>query len=96
MLVREGPQAGQPIPRGSLIVCMECKIVLVATKTTIHIGTAKVRGKFESREVDATRMTRYCPHCGESFMTRGDRMYYIAPPRSFGARIFAFMWRMEG
>ncbi len=97
MLVLEGPQTGQPIPRGSLIVCMECKIVLIETKITLHVGTAKISGHFESREKEVFRgMSATCPGCGNSFMTRGSRMYYIAPPRSFGARLSNFMWRTEG
>lgn len=99
MIVLEGPTKGKPIPRGSIIFCVGCKAVLVAMRVVLYGGTAKVSGFFESREMKIVRgsgMSAYCPYCGKSFLTRKDQMYYIAPARSFGMRLAAFMWRMEG
>ena len=97
MIVLIGPKRGQPIPRGSIVFCTGCKAVLVATKVVLYSGTAKVSGHFESREMRVVHgMSAYCPFCGKTFLTQQEQMYYIAPARSFGMRLAAFMWRMEG
>lgn len=96
-MIKLGPQRGQPIPCGSLILCQGCKIILMATKRELRIGHPLLSGHFESREAKVAHgMSIYCPRCGDYFFSQRERMYYIAPAKNLGARLFAFMWRMNG